>query len=215
MGSTETVFTFIRHGETDWNTAGRLQGHTDIPLNDTGLEQAQQTAAYVAGLHRRTPWQHLYSSDLQRARVTAATIGKLIDLTVSEDAALRERHLGPLEGLDAAAIREQYPDIARHWPHLPPDIAPPGLETPKVIGVRAEAWCAAIAARHPGEAIIAVTHGGWISGLAERLDHVRLPAVRLHNCSVTTIVWNETGGSVVRFGETGHLVVAPTHRLDA
>lgn len=200
----QTVITLIRHGQTDWNEAGRLQGHTDVPLNDVGLEQARTTAAYL-GMLRPTPaWQWLYSSDLSRARATAGAISDVLGLSVREDRALRERCLGPLEGLMAREIREQFPKLDRHWPHIPPELVPPGLETPAVVAERAYAWCEDIWRRHPGQGVIAVSHGGWIGNLCERLGHERRPGLRLGNCSVTTIVWGPGGGRVRQFGDVTH-----------
>lgn len=204
MRREQTVITLIRHGQTDWNEQGRLQGHTDVPLNDTGQAQALATAAYLATLQPEPAWRRLYSSDLSRAAATAAAIGEALGLSLQHDRTLRERCLGPLEGLIYSEIRERYPELAEHWPQLPPELVPPGLETPAVVGQRAKAWCEAMWRRHPGEGIIAVTHGGWIGSLCEHLGYERRPGFRLGNCSVTTVVWGPDGGNVRLFGDTAH-----------
>lgn len=205
MKPEETVITLIRHGRTDWNETGRLQGHTDIPLNETGQQQALMTAAFLATRLPEPPWAALYCSDLSRARATAAAIGEALGLPLLEDAQLRERSLGPLEGLAAADISARFPALAEHWPHLPPALVPPGLETPKAVGRRAEAWCEAVWRRHPGQGVIAVTHGGWIGNLCERLGFARRPGLRVANCSITTIAWGPDGGRVLSFADAAHV----------
>lgn len=204
MKRQRTMITLIRHGQTDWNEAGRLQGHTDIPLNDVGREQAHVTAAYLASMAPDVKWQWLYTSDLSRARATAGAIGAALGLPLHEDPQLRERSLGPLEGLAGPDIAKRFPELAPHWPHVPPELVPPGLETPDVVGERARVWCEAVWQRHPGDAVIAVSHGGWIGNLCERLGYERRPGFRLGNCSVTTVVWGPDGGQVLAFGDTSH-----------
>ncbi len=101
----------IRHGETAWNTESRIQGHTDIPLNDTGLWQAERVAHALRG----ESLQAVYSSDLQRARTTAQAIAQAQQLTLSLDPGLRERHFGHLEGLTHQEITARWPEQARRW----------------------------------------------------------------------------------------------------
>ena len=98
----------VRHGETDWNRIRRLQGHTDIALNERGVEQAAQLARALA----TEPIAVVYSSDLGRALATALPVASALGLEVLPDAGLRERHYGMLEGKTFEEILEQHPDEA-------------------------------------------------------------------------------------------------------
>ena len=93
-----TTLLLVRHGETDWNAEGRLQGHTDTPLNDYGRRQARTLADELAG----EPIDAVYSSDLARARETAEIVGGRLGLTVVVDPGLREKNWGSWEGLTPA-----------------------------------------------------------------------------------------------------------------
>ena len=103
---TITRFCLVRHGETDWNAARRLQGHTDIDLNATGIAQAKQMARALKSIHLQ--FDVLYTSDLQRAAKTAQAIEELFETSAISKSSLRERHLGALQGLttDEAPVRE-------------------------------------------------------------------------------------------------------------
>ncbi|MDD9900693.1 MAG: histidine phosphatase family protein [Alphaproteobacteria bacterium] len=90
-------FYFLRHGETDWNRALRVQGWTDIPLNDTGRAQAGTAIAHLRGLDI----DHIVASPLVRAKETADIVNTALDLPIITDADLRERHFGQLEGAPA------------------------------------------------------------------------------------------------------------------
>src|SRR5438874_3675604 len=112
----------IRHGETDWNAEGRIQGHSDIELNARGLEQARRLAARMPD---EGEFQAIYASPLKRAFRTGEMIGSALNLLVTPDVRLLERSLGQLEGLTMGEIREKYPDVHRAWhdgsvrPHIP------------------------------------------------------------------------------------------------
>jgi probable phosphoglycerate mutase len=93
-GLTARAFWFLRHGETDWNAAGRSQGNTDIPLNALGLDQARAAARMLRGRGIAT----LVASPLARARVTAGIVADAIGRVVEFDAALREVSFGVAEG---------------------------------------------------------------------------------------------------------------------
>lgn len=90
-------FYFFRHGQTDWNLEKRCQGHTDIPLNDLGRQQAERLADILIPHHP----EHIYSSDLSRARETAEIFQRCfpIPLSISLDNRLREAHFGVAEGM--------------------------------------------------------------------------------------------------------------------
>ena len=96
-----TTLLLVRHGETDWNAEGRLQGHTDRPLNDYGRRQAAALAEELAGREIDA----IYASDLARARETAEIVAARIGLPVALDVGLREKNWGSLGGPDAVRAR--------------------------------------------------------------------------------------------------------------
>jgi probable phosphoglycerate mutase len=152
-----TVFALVRHGETDWNRERRIQGSTDIPLNDTGREQARATGALLAS--RR--WTALVASPLSRAAETARVIGVHVGLAEPElEPRLVERDYGQAEGLTGAEIDVKFPDGA--------DV--PGREAREAVAERAVAALHDLAAMHPGEAVIVVAHGGVIRSVLESVD---------------------------------------------
>lgn len=117
-------FYFVRHGQTDWNVEGRLQGHSDIPLNETGIRQAHAAAERLMG----KPITAIVSSDLCRARQTADIIAAKLRIDVVSDKAIRERTFGCFEGkitrdvlaahgLEAhESITKILPSDAEQWP---------------------------------------------------------------------------------------------------
>jgi len=149
-----TVFALVRHGETDWNRERRIQGSTDIPLNDTGREQARATGELLAS--RR--WTALVASPLSRAAETAHLIGEAVGLGEPElEPRLAERDYGEAEGLTGPEIDARYPDGTEV----------PGREPREAVAERAVAALHDLAARHPGEAVIVVAHGGVIRSVLE------------------------------------------------
>ena len=144
-----TELYLVRHGETDWNRAHRIQGSTDIPLNDTGREQARTTGRLLA----RRRWDAVVASPLSRAFETASLIAAEVGLGVPEiDRAIVERNYGAAEGMTGAEIDALYPSGT--------DV--PGRETREDVVSRAIPALLAIAERHPGQAVIVVSHGGVI-----------------------------------------------------
>jgi probable phosphoglycerate mutase len=99
----------VRHGETEWNRIRRLQGHTDIALNETGIEQAVKLAVALADEKIAA----IHASDLGRALATATPVAAGLGLTVTTHASLRERNYGVLEGLTYAEIEERHPEEAQ------------------------------------------------------------------------------------------------------
>ena len=100
-----------RHGRTEWNASRRFQGQTDIPLDDIGIAQARNAAEQLATLRPR----RIISSDLQRALVTAQTLGALCNLPVISDSGLRETFAGEWEGLSREEIDRDYGDELAAW----------------------------------------------------------------------------------------------------
>ena len=146
----------VRHGETDWNSAGRIQGHSDTPLNAVGRAQAQRVAARLV----REPVRAIYSSDLARAFETAAIIDQSLQVGVVTSPALRERRYGTWEGLTSLEIQTRYPEQFAAWRARSLDFAPPEGETRYQLLTRALTELQTIVSRHPGELVVVVTHGG-------------------------------------------------------
>lgn len=150
-----TRLVLLRHGQTDWNVAGRYQGQTDIPLNAVGVEQARLAAPLVAALRPVA----IVSSPLSRARDTAAPIADQLGLDVDLDDRLREIHVGSWSGLTTAQMHDVDPGFERAFRAGRDYRRSPEGETADEVGVRMRAALADIAARHEGHTVLVVTHG--------------------------------------------------------
>lgn len=143
-----------RHGQTSWNALGKLQGHTDIALDDTGRDQARALAQRLAGAGIRTVW----TSDLGRARETGEIVAAALGLAAPRtEAELRERRFGVFEGLTREECAAQHPDHWAAW--LAQTTAPPGGEPREEAVQRLGRALERIVAREEGPALV-VTHGG-------------------------------------------------------
>lgn len=150
----------LRHGETDWNAAARLQGHRDIPLNDTGLRQAAAAAPSVAALQPDV----IVSSDLARAQVTAAAVADLTGLPVAFDKRLRETSMGRWEGLTREDVVAGWPGEWERWRTTSAHNSPPDGESRWQVAQRASEVVAELDAGTAERALL-VAHGGLIVGL--------------------------------------------------
>ncbi len=196
----------IRHGETAWNVDTRIQGHLDIPLNETGLQQARWLAQSLA---ERDAVQAIYASDLARAHVTAQTIAQAMGLTVSLHPGLRERAFGDFQGRTFAEIEAELPQEALHWRQRSPEWTPPGAgESLLALRERVLATVEALASRHVGEQIVLVAHGGVMDVLYRAATRLDLQAPRtwsLPNTAVNRLLWTPEGLSLVGWADTSHL----------
>ena len=196
----------IRHGETAWNVDTRLQGHLDIPLNDVGLRQAQHLAQALA---QRDPIDAIYASDLSRAHTTAQAIAQAVGLNVNTHVGLRERHFGAFQGRTFAEVEVELPEHAWHWRKRTPDWVPPeGGESLHTLHERILNTVNEVAARHPGQQIVMVAHGGVLDILYRAATRLDLQAPRtwaLTNTAVNRLLWSPQGLSLVGWGDTSHL----------
>ncbi|HWD61977.1 MAG TPA: histidine phosphatase family protein [Humibacter sp.] len=161
MSGDGTRLTLVRHGETDWNLQRRIQGSTDVPLNETGRGQARLAGEGVAGVGYST----IHSSPQARALETAGLIAAVAGLGEPDTHYdLREREFGPAEGMTDR-------EIALRFPH-----GIPGQETRDSVVERALPVLLRLAERHVGEAILVVTHGAVISSIVRRLTAGERPA---------------------------------------
>jgi len=156
-----TTLLLVRHGETDWNADGRLQGQTDRPLSDFGRRQARQLAEELAD----EELEAIYSSDLARARETAEIVGERLGLAVALDPELREKDWGTWEGLTAVE-RDRVEFVG---------------ESTKAHQERILVALRRIADRHPGHGVVlVVTHGGSMRRVQTAAMGMAMPVVE--NC---------------------------------
>ena len=156
-----TTLLLVRHGETDWNAEGRLQGQTDRPLNDFGRRQARQLAEQLAG----EEFEAICSSDLARARETAEILAERLGLPVELDPDLREKDWGNWEGLTAVE-RDRVEFVG---------------ESTQAHQERMLRALARISAEHPvGGTVLVVTHGGSMRRVQTAALGMALPVVE--NC---------------------------------
>ncbi|MCP3097748.1 histidine phosphatase family protein [Myxococcus sp. K15C18031901] len=200
----KTELILLRHGETEWNALGRLQGHQDSPLSAEGLRQADALATRLSTL----PFTALYSSDLGRALQTAQRISHRTGHSVRSDARLRERGLGILEGLTREQARQRHPDVFAAYATNAPDFVVPGGESSLQRLGHAVACLGELGARHPGERVVIVTHGGVLSSFFRH--SLGIPADTPRAFSVLNACWNQFdyhdgGFRLVTWGDINHL----------
>ena len=150
----------IRHGETDWNNTGRVQGHTDTPLNANGIAQACHLATRIAA---EESFAAMYASPLARARVTAEIIAERCGATPILDDRLKEQMLGEFEGLTDADLEQRFPGALAAWRAYPLQSPLPGQERRDAFQQRVQSFLDDLRARHvDGTRVAVVTHGGTI-----------------------------------------------------
>ena len=170
-----TTLYLARHGETDWNRELRIQGSSDIDLNELGRAQAQALAQEL----EHVELDAIYSSDLSRARQTAEAVAATHGLEVRLDARLRERAFGSWEGLTREDVRA-LPEGSKHDGESDDELRERVLEAIQ-----------AIADAHPGEDVLVVAHGGilnalWHHAIGERVE-------RWANCAVYKLAVRDDG----------------------
>ncbi|GAA0431085.1 putative phosphoglycerate mutase [Actinoplanes campanulatus] len=144
-----------RHGNTDWNAGARVQGQTDVPLNDLGRRQAVDAAELLVRMRPAA----IVASDLSRAADTAAALAALTGLAISTDERLRERHFGEWQGLTMAEVAAQRPEEHARWT-AGADVIGGGVETLEDLGKRvSDALQDAARQAPPGGTVVVATHG--------------------------------------------------------
>jgi probable phosphoglycerate mutase len=151
-----TTVLLARHGETDWNAERRWQGHADQPLNENGRAQARALGEALTG----RGIDHIYASDLSRAYETATIAAERLGLPVETDVELREVDVGDWAGRRMAEIEQSDPDAYARWRDGGKGWK--GGESYEEMGARVIAALIRLAAKHPGETLLVVTHGGSI-----------------------------------------------------
>jgi len=203
-----TELIVIRHGETDWNRQQRFQGQIDVPLNAQGQAQAAALAARRAA-DAALQADLFVSSDLQRARQTAAPLGTAWQREPQLLAGLREQAFGEWEGLDGPTIRERWPEFWPRWLEHRADESAPGGETPRQFHTRVLAAVQGLVeAAGPGRRVVIVTHGGvldmlWRTARGEPLDGLR--RCEIPNTGINRLRWERGTLHIDSWADASHL----------
>ena len=197
----------IRHGCSVWNKEGRIQGQADPPLDVTGREQARRLAGRLSGEGLVV----VYTSPLQRARETAKIIGRALDVPVVPDERLQEYDVGDISGLTWEQVAEQYPEVMRRWADdrggldIPLRLA--NEEGSDPFRSRVVAAFDDILARHAGDSVGVVAHGGTLGTYLNHLIELstwRSP-FRFDNASLSIVEVNSRRPRIVLLNDICHL----------
>lgn len=170
-----TIIGLIRHGVTDWNQQGRMQGQNDIPLNNDGREQAKLLGKRLA----EEQWDFIYASNMKRARETAEIIADMMGKSLSAaDERLRERTFGRIDGTTEVERLEKWGPQWRSLEH--------GGELEANVLARAMDFLNEIERKHRGKRVLVVTHGAVIAIVLRNL-FPDLPDEPLHNTCVNVL----------------------------
>ena len=205
-GMTELIV--IRHGETDWNRQHRFQGQIDVPLNATGLAQAERLAERLAD----EAIDVLVASDLQRAHSTALSVARRRGQPVHIEALWREQSFGVLEGLDVPTIRGQHAPLWERWVQYDADYAPPGGESNHHFHDRVMRAVQATLAAHAGARIAVITHGGVLDMLWRAAQQLSLHGPRdcdIPNTGINRLRWSDDRLQILSWAEADHLEGLP------
>jgi len=145
----------VRHGQTDWNTAGRFRGRTDLGLNEAGLRQAQLVARRMAAEYQPTA---IYSSPLRSSLQTAEAIGDRVGLEPLVDNGLLDLDYGDFAGLNSAEAEASYPDLYRTWVLAPHVIRFPNGESVAQVRARVADLAGRLSGGHGGQQVVLVSH---------------------------------------------------------
>ena len=198
-------FLIARHGETDWNSQGRIQGHSDIKLSEQGVQQARLLGERLLSV----AVDAAYCSDLLRASETAEISLGGRDVPLHRTPLLREYHKGAFEGLTNQQIQERYPTQYPTYLTKDLDFAPEGGESTRGVSVRASGIITEIKNRHIDDTVLVVGHGGSLRAAMVSLLALPLEAnwrFFFANCALT-IVETYPDNAVLRlFNDSSHLL---------
>ncbi len=194
----------VRHGETEWNAQGRVQGHTDIGLSEQGIIQAEAVCARLA----RVEIDVAYSSDLRRSAETARQILGPREVQLCTTAQLREYNKGVFEGLTPEETGQRYPQLYAASKVNDLDFAPPGGESIRQASARMADFISGMKARHQDDNVLIVGHGGALRAAFVALMELPLEAnwrFALGNCGLSMVDVFPDNAVLHLFNDTSHL----------
>jgi len=193
----------VRHGQTDWNLAQRFQGMSDIPLNETGRQQAHALGERLSS----QDFEAVYSSPMRRALETAELITAR-KIGIQTDPRLQEISFGDWEGMAYDEINGKYPDALKIWENDVVHNAPPGGETLEQLVQRVQSILNDLHASHRGQTVLIVAHGGVLQSLiclALNMPPGMYWQFQLSPTSLSEISFYPAGAIVNFLNDTSHL----------
>ena len=193
LGGIKMEICLVRHGETDWNKTGRLQGSSDIPLNETGIMQATLAALALKG----KGYEIVITSPLIRAKQTAQIIAELSELSVIEMEAFKERSFGDAEGLLKEEREQLYPDNKF-----------PNLESYQDLAARLRTGLTEVS-KLPYEKVIIVAHGAAINCILAIFSNFEIGSGKtvLLNACTSIITYENDEWKIKSYNDVSHLQV--------
>jgi probable phosphoglycerate mutase len=201
MKKTEIIL--IRHGETEWNSQKRMQGHSNSDLSSVGQAQIQALGQWM----KNVPFDLIYSSDSLRAKQTAEAITQFSGHELQFDQRLREKNLGVFEGLTSEEARERHPEVFRLFKTAGSKYVIDEGESTQQLQDRALEIVNEIRIKHPEERVLLVTHGGFIRVVMKHSLGLSLETPTrflIRNTGVFRLVW-EDKWLVSQMGGVSHL----------
>ena len=199
----ETEIILIRHGETEWNSQQRMQGHSNSDLSSVGQAQIQALGQWT----KNVPFDLIYSSDSPRAKQTAESITQFSGHELQFDQRLREKNLGVFEGLTSEEARERHPEVFRLFKTAGSKYVIDEGESTQQLQDRALEIVNEIRIKHPEERVLLVTHGGFIRVVMKHSLGLSLETPTrflIRNTGVFRLVW-EDKWLVSQMGGVSHL----------
>ena len=199
----ETEIILIRHGETEWNSQKRMQGHSNSDLSSVGQAQIQALGQWM----KNVPFDLIYSSDSLRAKQTAEAITQFSGYELQFDQRLREKNLGVFEGLTSEEARERHPEVFRLFKTAGSKYVIDEGESTQQLQDRALEIVNEIRIKHPEERVLLVTHGGFIRVVMKHSLGLSLETPTrflIRNTGVFRLVW-EDKWLVSQMGGVSHL----------
>lgn len=186
------MIALIRHGETDWNLEGRIQGSTDIPLNKTGIRQAEACREHFEG----ADWDVLISSTMIRAKKTAEIINQALNLDLVEMEEFKERSFGDAEGLTHEERNQQF-STGEY----------PGQESKIALQTRVMAGIASINEQFPNKRVLLVAHGAVIHAILSVMsgEDLDFKKTKLLNACISNVQFIDKKWHVHNYNQIDHL----------
>jgi phosphoserine phosphatase len=204
-GPKPCTFILVRHGQTAWNRVERFRGRADVPLDETGLAQAEATGWRVAA-----EWQPaaVYASPLSRAVKTAEAIARHFSLSVQAHSGLVDINYGEWQGLAPDEVTQRWPEQAFNWYNRPELAQIPGGESLADLSTRARQTLSKLAALHAGETVVLVGHtviNRVILLIVLGLGNERFWHLKQETCAINVFEAHQDDFVLVSMNDTCHL----------